>query len=192
MNKISKNEKGFGIVEVLLVILILVVIGAVGYAVYHNNHKTNMTSATNTTRQKSTTSSSTNSQTSENKDNTIRTIDANIILAAISNFEANNEGLFPSSVAQASNDSVYFCKTNCNSSNSSTANLSYYTPTDIYDEESISGLAPTIPNDNTVYVIDNATCTNSTFTGTEAGGTFVVVYALQKGNSITQKCLTNS
>jgi prepilin-type N-terminal cleavage/methylation domain-containing protein len=43
MNRISKNQKGFTAVEVLLVILILVVIGAVGYMVYHNDHHKNVT-----------------------------------------------------------------------------------------------------------------------------------------------------
>ncbi len=40
MNKKSKNQKGFTVVEGLLIVLILVVIGTVGYIVYHNDHKT--------------------------------------------------------------------------------------------------------------------------------------------------------
>lgn len=46
MNKISKNQKGFTLVETLLVILILVVIGGVSYIVYHNDHKTVTTVST--------------------------------------------------------------------------------------------------------------------------------------------------
>ena len=48
MNKISKNQKGFTAVEVLLTILILVVIGAVGYMVYHNEHKPKVTNVSTT------------------------------------------------------------------------------------------------------------------------------------------------
>ena len=39
MNKISKNQKGFTVVEGLLLILIFVVIGGLGYMVYKNHHK---------------------------------------------------------------------------------------------------------------------------------------------------------
>jgi Tfp pilus assembly protein PilE len=47
MNKISKNQEGFTMVEALLIILILVVIGGVGYMVYHNQ-KNNTASKTTT------------------------------------------------------------------------------------------------------------------------------------------------
>jgi len=56
--KLSKNQKGFTAVEVLLVILILVVIGAVGYMVYHNNHKTNSTNTADKTTSSSSSSKS--------------------------------------------------------------------------------------------------------------------------------------
>jgi Tfp pilus assembly protein PilV len=197
MSIISKDQKGFTAVEALLIILILAVIGFGGYYVYHTNHKTKTVSTTTTAEKTSsqktsaTTPSSTSSQDTENSNNTARTNDANTILATIDTFESNNESEFPSTISQASSSSVYFCNANCNSSNSSAAGLSYYKPTNIYDEESVSGLASTIPNDNTVYVIDNAICNNNAFTGAEAGGTFVVAYALQNGNGITQKCLTD-
>jgi uncharacterized protein (UPF0333 family) len=48
MNKISKNQKGFTVLEGLLIVLILVVIGAVGYMVYHNDHKTKAVSVSTT------------------------------------------------------------------------------------------------------------------------------------------------
>lgn len=48
MNKISKNQKGFTLVEALLIILILVVIGGVGYMVYHNDHKAKTASVSTT------------------------------------------------------------------------------------------------------------------------------------------------
>jgi hypothetical protein len=59
MSKISKNQKGFTMVEALLMLLILVVIGGVGYMVYHNNHKNN----TDSTASKTTTNSSSNKST---------------------------------------------------------------------------------------------------------------------------------
>lgn len=48
MNKLSKNQKGYTVVEGLLIILILVVIGGVGYMVYHNDHKTKAAPASTT------------------------------------------------------------------------------------------------------------------------------------------------
>lgn len=56
MNKISKNEKGFSVVETLLVLVIVVLIGIVGYMVYKNHHKTTVP---NNTAKTSTTSSHT-------------------------------------------------------------------------------------------------------------------------------------
>jgi len=56
MNKISKNQKGFTLVEVLLIILILVVIGAVGYFVYHNEHSVKPASNTSNASKTSNTS----------------------------------------------------------------------------------------------------------------------------------------
>lgn len=49
MKEISKNQKGFTVVEGLLILLILAVIAAVGYMVYHNDHKTKMASKNTTT-----------------------------------------------------------------------------------------------------------------------------------------------
>jgi Tfp pilus assembly protein PilE len=46
MNKLSKNESGFSVVELLLALILLVVIGGVGYMVYHNDHNTNKTNNT--------------------------------------------------------------------------------------------------------------------------------------------------
>ncbi|HEY1835386.1 MAG TPA: hypothetical protein VGG13_01030 [Candidatus Saccharimonadales bacterium] len=40
MNKLSKNQKGFGAVETLLVLIIIILIGAVGWLVYKDHHKT--------------------------------------------------------------------------------------------------------------------------------------------------------
>jgi len=40
MNKLLKNEKGFGAVEALLIAIIVVLIGAVGFLVYKDGHKT--------------------------------------------------------------------------------------------------------------------------------------------------------
>ncbi len=55
MNKINKNQKGFGTVESILVVIIVVLIGAVGFLVYKNHHKTApVASATKTTIVKST------------------------------------------------------------------------------------------------------------------------------------------
>lgn len=39
MNKLSKNEKGFGAVELVLVIVIIALIGAVGFLIYKNKHQ---------------------------------------------------------------------------------------------------------------------------------------------------------
>ena len=44
MKKVSKDHKGFTVVEVLLVIFILLVICVVGYMVYHNDHNSKTTS----------------------------------------------------------------------------------------------------------------------------------------------------
>jgi hypothetical protein len=56
MNKIKKNESGFGIVEVILVLVIIVLIGFVAWLVYKDHHKTTTASPTTTaTSNKSTT-----------------------------------------------------------------------------------------------------------------------------------------
>jgi Tfp pilus assembly protein PilV len=49
MSKISTNEGGFTVTEVLLVILIIAVIGFGGYYVWHIQHKTKATTTTITT-----------------------------------------------------------------------------------------------------------------------------------------------
>ena len=43
MHKLSKNEKGFNLLEAILIVFILLVIGFVGYMIYHNSHKNNST-----------------------------------------------------------------------------------------------------------------------------------------------------
>ena len=40
MNKVSKNQKGFSFIELILVIAVVTLIGAAGYLVYKNHHKT--------------------------------------------------------------------------------------------------------------------------------------------------------
>lgn len=47
MSKLSRNQKGFGVVEAVLVLIILVLIGAVGYLVYKNHQKTAASSSAN-------------------------------------------------------------------------------------------------------------------------------------------------
>lgn len=39
MNKLSRNEKGFGALELVIVLVIVALIGAVGYLVYKNSHQ---------------------------------------------------------------------------------------------------------------------------------------------------------
>lgn len=48
MNKVSRNESGFTLIEGLLVILILIVISGIGYMVYHDNHKSKPVSVSTT------------------------------------------------------------------------------------------------------------------------------------------------
>jgi hypothetical protein len=49
MNKISKNENGFGAIESLLIVAVVVLLGAVGYMVYKNHNKTTNSSTAITT-----------------------------------------------------------------------------------------------------------------------------------------------
>lgn len=56
MSKMSKNQKGFSTVEVILVIVIVALIGTVGWLVYKNHHKTTALN-TSTTSSKATTKS---------------------------------------------------------------------------------------------------------------------------------------
>src|ERR1700677_551969 len=43
MNRISKNQKGFGALEIILIIVVIILIGVVGYLVYKNHHKAVLT-----------------------------------------------------------------------------------------------------------------------------------------------------
>lgn len=65
MNRLSKNEKGFGVVEAILILIILILIGVIGYMVYKNHHKTTAatTTATSATKPSKTTKQSTASST---------------------------------------------------------------------------------------------------------------------------------
>jgi hypothetical protein len=54
MHKISKNEQGFGLIEILLIILIVAVIGFGGYYVWHTQHQTSPAATATTTTTKST------------------------------------------------------------------------------------------------------------------------------------------
>jgi Tfp pilus assembly protein PilV len=187
MNKTLKNQKGFTLIEALLIILILVVIGGIGYMVYHNDHKTKAVTTSNTAA-KATTSRSSASQVTENSDNAVRANDANSLLAAFSNFQANNEGAPPTTVTAAGSSTAYLCaSTTCDSTNSSVVNLGFYKPQNI----SISiGEHLTVPDDKTVYISGAAGCVNKTTAEhTNDAASTVVLYALQNGNTITQQCI---
>lgn len=72
MHKISKNEKGFSVVEALLVILIVAVIGFGGYYVWHTQHKTTKPAATpSTSSKKSASSIGNNTPTQKTSDSAI-------------------------------------------------------------------------------------------------------------------------
>ena len=64
MNKISKNEKGFSPLEVILVLVIVAVIGAVGWLVYKDHHKIATVNIATTSSSKPTTLNTTKSSTS--------------------------------------------------------------------------------------------------------------------------------
>ncbi|MEU9276545.1 hypothetical protein [Streptomyces sp. NPDC048341] len=59
MRKVTRNTKGFALVELLIIIVVLVAVGGVGAFAYHQSHKT-----------KKATTSSTSSKTSTNKNTT--------------------------------------------------------------------------------------------------------------------------
>ncbi len=60
MNKLSKNENGFGAVELILIIVIVALIGVVGWLVYRDRNKTtNSTLTTSTTSSNNTTTNKT-------------------------------------------------------------------------------------------------------------------------------------
>ncbi|MEI9914067.1 MAG: hypothetical protein WDN66_03750 [Candidatus Saccharibacteria bacterium] len=59
MNKISKNEKGFTVVEGLLIVLVLAVIGFGGYYVWHTQHKTKPVAVTTSSSTKPATTAKT-------------------------------------------------------------------------------------------------------------------------------------
>lgn len=63
MKKLSSNDSGFSVVELILVIVIVVLIGVVGYMVYKNHHKTTTTAITTTSSTKPVTSTSTKATT---------------------------------------------------------------------------------------------------------------------------------
>jgi len=44
MNKVSRNEKGFSAIEIVLVIVVIALIGAAAWLVYKDHHKTTTTS----------------------------------------------------------------------------------------------------------------------------------------------------
>ena len=71
MNKLTKNEKGFSGIEILMVVVIVALIGVVGYMVYKNKHQPNkivtVTKTVVTPASKNTTPTTTTPQTQTNQ-----------------------------------------------------------------------------------------------------------------------------
>lgn len=64
MNNMHKNEKGFGVVEVMLVVVIVALIGVVGWLVYKGHHQATINTSTTSSEKPSTiTKTSTNTPT---------------------------------------------------------------------------------------------------------------------------------
>jgi hypothetical protein len=126
---------------------------------------------------------------SQNADNTKRQQDASIILSAINEYISNNNGALPRTASQGSTShTLLLCSGTCTSSNSSTANLGFYSSSKVSFHAYTSNL--TVPDNETVYIVNQATCTNDSTIGTQAtsGISTVVLYAAQDSSSIKQQC----
>jgi len=60
--KLSKDNNGFGVIELVIILVVVIAIGAGGYYIWHKNHKSNNTVANTTTSSQSNTSSSSNTK----------------------------------------------------------------------------------------------------------------------------------
>lgn len=68
MNRLKKNEQGFGVIEIILVLIIVILLGVVGWFVYKNHNKTT-NNATTTTSNTGTTPSKTTATSTQSTNN---------------------------------------------------------------------------------------------------------------------------
>jgi hypothetical protein len=185
MKKLRKNEFGFSVVEVALVIVILALLGLTSWAVDKSHHKVTVTPTTSAKTQ-----NSTNDYT-QAPDNISRKQDASVIEATISNYIDNNSGELPQSTAVGSTPHILdICGVSCNSGDVEPTglSLSIYAPSAVSFQPYSNGL--TVPDAQTVYIVDKASCNNS---GTNLlppvnMNSVAVLYALQDGSNIEQIC----
>jgi hypothetical protein len=125
---------------------------------------------------------------SQNTNNTARQQDASTILSAINEYISNNNGALPQTASPGTTShTLLLCSGSCTSSNSSSAKLGFYSPTKVSFRAYASNLVA--PDDETVYIVNGATCTNDSAIGTQSSGVSeVVIYASQNGSDIKQQC----
>jgi len=189
VNRRTSNEGGFNLLETILALILIVVVCSIAISVADHIHSEHMkareTTAKTTTRSPA---QSTGSVLSQNAANNARKNDAAAILATVSEYLVNNNGTLPKTTATgATANKLLICDTHCNSGNSSSASLDFYTPAKVTFQSYASNL--TIPNDNTVYIVTGATCSPHNTIGTPVNSTStLVLYALQNGSGMTQQC----
>lgn len=190
MSRVKNSEKGFNLIETLLALIIIVVVSYGAVVVAHHirtNHlKTNESTATTTKTAQS--SQDTANVLSQNAANSSRKNDVAAILAAVNEYISNNNGTIPKTTATGSTaNTLLICDTHCTSSNSSKANLAFYTPAEVTFHSYASNL--TIPDDKTVYIVTGATCNPNNTIGTPVEAvSSLTLYALQNGSGIKPQC----
>jgi TM2 domain-containing membrane protein YozV len=96
----------------------------------------------------------------QNARNIERTADVKAIAAGISLYESNSSGKLPASIAEGpSIKDLDICGTSC-TSGSSTGKLSFFSAANIQFHGYKDNL--TVPNDSTVYIVEDATCNSVT------------------------------
>lgn len=129
-----------------------------------------------------------------NAANTSQKNDVAIVYSAVSNYVSSHSGVLPTTTATDSTaGKLDICGADCTGSNKTTVTLSYFknTPNAVEFHSYASNLK--VPDSETLYIVDNATCkSDSSGIGTQTSSGIVsaaFLYASSSGSGISQQCL---
>jgi prepilin-type N-terminal cleavage/methylation domain-containing protein len=188
MLKIKKLANGFTAVEIIVVIAVLVIIGLVSYYIGTNSNTNKNSSSASTSAKASSTPTA-----SQAANNTLKQNDALSIGATIADYIDTNL-LSPTKVAVGSTSKTLdICGSSCSASTTVPVTLRYYTALAVSMQPYSSKL--TVTNTQKVYIVQNASCNNelTEIAPPNSGKQYnvAVLYALQSGSILEQKCYPN-
>jgi hypothetical protein len=129
-----------------------------------------------------------------NAANTSQKNDVAMVDSAVSNYVSSHNGVLPTTtVTDSTAGTLGICGADCTGSDKVTVTLSYFknTPTAVQFHSYATNL--TVPDSNTLYIVDNAACKSDNSgigTQTSSGNVSAAfLYAYSSGSGIVQQCL---